>query len=85
MDIRGLYFYFCDIGWLGKKYDDLFRKKREKKEEEVEKGGGISTVLGGEKYHFEKGEGAKNIILRAIYTVYTLVEIHNSFLKTIYL
>ena len=60
IDYRGV--YFLVIGWLGKKYDDLLRKKRKYEGEEMEKwakSGNFSLYLG-EKYHFEEvGGGAK--------------------------
>ena len=57
------------IGWLGKKYDDLLRiinvrGKRWKKGERII----FFTVLGGKKYHFGKGGGAKISIIWIIYT-----------------
>ena len=57
-----IFFILLNVGWLGKKYDDLLRKNvniRGKRWENRKKGK-IFTVLGGKSIIFGKG-GGKNI------------------------
>ena len=67
---RCIFFIIWIIGWLGKKYEVLFRKKRKNKRKEVEKRGKgeIFTKLGGKNIILEKNGWGKNVTILRKYT-----------------